>query len=165
MRDRVTRRAFFDAPEVRRIDRRLAERLWRRYGEDAVPLVEEIRRDPSLAEPVIAGTRSSHCELLHTARAEMVVTLVAAVEGHANVSVGNVVGSNVFNLLVVLGTCASLRPVEVPHGGSGDLLALAALSALLMVVSMSYSRRIVRVEGSGLLVLYLVYMGGRSLLG
>jgi cation:H+ antiporter len=100
-----------------------------------------------------------------TSLPELAAGIAATVRGHLELAVGNVVGSNVFNLLIVLGTCASLRPVEVPHGGAGDLLALAALSGLLMVVSMSYSRRIVRVEGGGLLLLYLVYMSGRSFLG
>jgi cation:H+ antiporter len=97
-----------------------------------------------------------------TSLPELAAGIAATVRGHLDLAIGNVVGSNVFNLLVVLGTCSSLLPVPVPPGGAGDLLALAALSGLLMVVSMSYSRRIMRAEGAGLLLLYLAYASGRS---
>lgn len=99
-----------------------------------------------------------------TSLPELAAGVAAAVRGHLDLAVGNVVGSNVFNLLVVLGTCAFLKPVPVPPGGSADLLALAVFSALLLLVSLSYSRRIMRIEGGALLLLYLAYMSGRLLL-
>ena len=98
-----------------------------------------------------------------TSLPELAAGIAAAVRGHLDLAIGNVVGSNVFNLLIVLGACASIHPVPVPPGGAGDLLALAAMSGLLMVVAMSYSRRIMRAEGAGLLLLYLVYVGGRTI--
>jgi cation:H+ antiporter len=100
-----------------------------------------------------------------TSLPELAAGIAATVRGHLDLAIGNVVGSNVFNLLIVLGTCSTLHPVPVPPGGGGDLLALAVLSGLLMVVSMSYSRRIMRIEGAGLLLLYLTYVTGRTILG
>jgi glycerol-3-phosphate dehydrogenase len=69
------RRAYLKAARANAIEPELAERLWRRYGADAPALLEEIVRDPRMGEPVIEGTRARRCELVHAARAEMVVTL------------------------------------------------------------------------------------------
>lgn len=54
---------------------RLSHRLWRRYGTAAFSMLPEIGRHPKLAEPVSAGTEYRVCELQHSARNEMVVTL------------------------------------------------------------------------------------------
>ncbi|MEN8184282.1 MAG: calcium/sodium antiporter [Myxococcota bacterium] len=99
-----------------------------------------------------------------TSLPELAAGLVASARGHMDLAVGNVVGSNVFNLLVVLGACSLVHPVPVPPGGAGDLLVLAVFSGLLMVVALSYSRRILRIEGAGLLLLYLGYLTTRTLL-
>ena len=48
---------------------------------------------------------------LGTSAPEMVVTLLAAAQDHANVSIGNVVGSNIFNLFLTLGVCGAVWTV------------------------------------------------------
>ena len=53
----------------------LSTRLWRRYAESALRLLEEIRHDPSMAEVLIHGTEYIRAELHHAARREMVVKL------------------------------------------------------------------------------------------
>ncbi len=53
----------------------LSARLWRRYGAGAFPLLEAVRRDPHLAEPVVEGAELVRCELGEIARREMVVKL------------------------------------------------------------------------------------------
>jgi glycerol-3-phosphate dehydrogenase len=53
----------------------LTTRLWRRYGESALRLLEDIRADPSMAEALIAGTEYIRGELYHAARREMIVKL------------------------------------------------------------------------------------------
>lgn len=53
----------------------LAERLWRRYGVEAMALVEAIRRDPRAAEVVLPGAGFLRCELELVAEREMVVRL------------------------------------------------------------------------------------------
>jgi glycerol-3-phosphate dehydrogenase len=52
----------------------LTTRLWRRYGIDALTLLEQIRVDPVQAEIAIKGTECLRCELYHAARREMIVT-------------------------------------------------------------------------------------------
>lgn len=54
---------------------KLTQRLWRRYGANAIALLEDIRRDPKQAEVLIKATEYIRCELQETARREMVVKL------------------------------------------------------------------------------------------
>jgi glycerol-3-phosphate dehydrogenase len=53
----------------------LAARLWRRYGDDAALLLDEIERDPSAARPALPGTPDRCCEVAYAGRNEMVTTL------------------------------------------------------------------------------------------
>lgn len=53
----------------------ISERLWRRYGGRALGLLEDIRRDPAMAEVMIVGTEYLRCELYHAAKHEMVTKL------------------------------------------------------------------------------------------
>ena len=79
----AVRDAFFHQAKLLRLDEMTAKesteplstRLWRRYAESALPLLEEIRRDASMAEVLIAGTEYIRCELHHAAKHEMVEKL------------------------------------------------------------------------------------------
>jgi cation:H+ antiporter len=75
-----------------------------------------------------------------------------------------VIGSNIFNLLLVMGATATLRPIPVPAGGVADLAVLSLLSVALWVVCATRQRRIIRDEGALLLTIYVVYLSGRALL-
>jgi cation:H+ antiporter len=119
-----------------------------------------IARAAGISEAVIGLTLVA----IGTSLPELAASLVAAWRGHAGIAIGNVIGSNLFNLLLVLGVTATIWPIPVPEGGIIDLTALSILSVLLLVVCASPGRRIIRAEGAFLLALYLVYLGGRTLL-
>jgi glycerol-3-phosphate dehydrogenase len=53
----------------------LSERLWRRYGLRALGMLEDIRQDPTMSDSLIEGSEYLRCEILGTARHEMVVNL------------------------------------------------------------------------------------------
>ena len=53
----------------------LSDRLWRRYGQHAIPMLDAIEKEPKLAEPLIEGTGIRHCEIEYIRENEMVVTL------------------------------------------------------------------------------------------
>ncbi|WP_437726093.1 glycerol-3-phosphate dehydrogenase/oxidase [Sorangium sp. So ce861] len=77
------RRAFFQRARLLEVDaltppraaEQLSARLWRRYGAAARELLEEIRRDPRMAEALIEGAEDVRCEIAHAARHEMIVKL------------------------------------------------------------------------------------------
>jgi cation:H+ antiporter len=77
--------------------------------------------------------------------------------------VGNVVGSNIYNLLFVQGTTAIIRPVQVPAGGHADLLVMAAMTAVLLPLSMHRPRRIGRKGGALLLAAYVGFIAWRAI--
>lgn len=96
---------------------------------------------------------------LATSLPEIFASLVAARGGYADMAIGNVVGSNLFNLLFVLGTTSLITPVEVPpHRGWFDLAFMAGVTVLLWPLSRSGNNRIVRWEGLLLVACYGVYI-------
>jgi len=98
-----------------------------------------------------------------TSLPELTTTLFAAFKGHADLSIGNIVGSNIFNLLFVLGVSSSIHSVAIPAGGGFDLLMLAACSMILLLFANS-RRKLSRTEGWILLLGYTAYMLWRTVL-
>jgi cation:H+ antiporter len=98
-----------------------------------------------------------------TSLPELVASVVATVRGQAELAIGNVVGSNIFNLLLVLGVTTLVGPVPVPPHGELDLAVVALFSLILFLVSMTNDRKILRTEATVLLVLYFGYLGSRSI--
>ena len=94
---------------------------------------------------------------LGTSLPELAASLVAAVRGEAEFSVGNVVGSNIYNILAVIGIIAVIRPIGVGAGVRGfEFPALIAFTGLL--VGLMYRRnRISRVDGAILVAGYGVF--------
>jgi cation:H+ antiporter len=93
-----------------------------------------------------------------TSLPELATSIVAALRGEGDIAVGNVVGSNVFNLLGILGLSSMLAPLE--RGGIGlfDLGTMLFL-ALLLVPLMRSGFQLSRWEGSLLMACYAVYLG------
>ncbi len=89
-----------------------------------------------------------------TSLPELVTSVIATWKGQTDLAIGNVVGSNIFNLLLVNGLCAGLRPIPVPVGGLEDLYMMIFLALILLPLSITDNKRIVRWEGGLLLVFY-----------
>jgi cation:H+ antiporter len=102
-----------------------------------------------------------------TSLPEVVTSLMACRKGHADLAVGNVVGSNLFNILLVLGATATVAPVPVPvkpsllgiERGWGDLLVMLGLTVILLPMAATSRQHIRRWEGAFLLLCYLAYLG------
>jgi cation:H+ antiporter len=97
-----------------------------------------------------------------TSLPELATSVIATLRGHIDIAVGNVVGSNIFNILLVAGTTASIHPIPVPDMGYADLALTVLLSAALWFVALTRNRRIVRAEAALLMSLYLVYLTWRA---
>lgn len=92
-----------------------------------------------------------------TSAPELVVTLDAAVEGQPSIAMGNVVGSNVFNLGLILGGLALVRPVPIPHRVvSRDGLVLLVVGAVTTVFVLDL--RLGRIEGLALVGTWVAYV-------
>ena len=97
-----------------------------------------------------------------TSLPELTAGLIATLRGHMELAIGTVVGSNVFNLLLVLAITICIRPLEIPEHGMKDLFCALGLSIALLVVSMTNDRRILRVEAGLLLTVYIAYLSWRA---
>lgn len=97
-----------------------------------------------------------------TSLPELITSAIAAWRDEPDLAVGNVVGSNIFNLLFVLGLSATIRPIQVPSGGTTDLVVMALFAAVLLPLSMTHQRRMVRWEGCTLLAAYLTFVVWRA---
>ncbi|WP_256403504.1 calcium/sodium antiporter [Halorubrum salinum] len=95
---------------------------------------------------------------LGTSLPELAASVVAAVRGEAEFSVGNVVGSNIYNVLAVIGIVALVTPISVSPGVRGfEFPALLAFTAL--VVGLMYRHeRVSRADGSILTGGYLLFV-------
>lgn len=92
-----------------------------------------------------------------TSLPEFAASVVAAVRGQGDIAVGNVVGSNLFNILGVLGVAAVVEPLRSGHVDEVTLavfVGMAVVIAPLLYTEMELSRR----EGAGLLLVYGLYI-------
>ncbi len=93
-----------------------------------------------------------------TSLPELVTALVAVRKGHHDLAIGNVVGSNLFNLLLVLGVTAVIKPVPRPEYGLWDLGAMTTITVVLWLRALTHKLKVTRVEGALLLLAYVGYM-------
>ncbi len=91
-----------------------------------------------------------------TSLPELATSLVAAFRKEADVAIGNVVGSCLFNLLGILGVAALVSPIDAPGLEWGDLAVMLIISVALLPLAKS-GGRISRREGAVLLAAYVGY--------
>ena len=89
-----------------------------------------------------------------TSLPELVTSIVAARKGETDMAVGNVIGSNIFNILFILGTSSLLRPIGVNLASVFDILILIFVNAVTLIFSIT-SKKVQRGEGAVLLLLYV----------
>jgi cation:H+ antiporter len=93
-----------------------------------------------------------------TSLPELSISVIAAIRRHADVAVGNILGSNIFNLLGILGVSALLQPLPV-HARILQFDQWVMLgTSLLLLIFLHTERRLSRAEGGVLLVGYGVYV-------
>ena len=94
---------------------------------------------------------------LGTSLPELATSLVAAIRQEGDIAIGNVIGSNVFNILAILGISSLVVPLQAGGVGMVDLVVMTAF-AVLMLPLMRTGFRLCRLEGALLLVLYTGYV-------
>ena len=93
-----------------------------------------------------------------TSLPELVTSVVAAKKNEVDMALGNVIGSNIFNILLVLGVAAAISPVAFIMENVIDVIVLVVMSLIVWAFTWS-GRRIVRGEGIAMLLMYAGYMG------
>ena len=91
-----------------------------------------------------------------TSLPELITSVVAARKGHADLSVGNIVGSNIFNILAIIGISASIAGITVNDSMWSDYY-IMVIFALVLLPIMRTGFKISKLEGIALLAGYLIY--------
>lgn len=113
-----------------------------------------LARNLGISERIIGLTIVS----LGTSLPELTTSVIAAIKGNSDIAIGNITGSNIFNIFWILGASALIKPI--PLGNSQfDILANLLLSfVLFFFVFFSKDRKIDRKKGIGLVALYVGYL-------
>lgn len=95
-----------------------------------------------------------------TSLPELATSALAAYRKHSDIAVGNIVGSNIFNILAILGVSAVVRPAPYPASFNADMYVLTAATLLLLLVMFTGKRhKLDRWEASLMLAGYAGYVG------
>jgi cation:H+ antiporter len=91
---------------------------------------------------------------------ELVVSVVASWRKNPGISVGNIVGSNIFDFLGILGITTIFRPIPFTFGLTSDILVTLS-AAILLFLTMFVGRRytLSRAKGAIFVLTYLIYLG------
>jgi cation:H+ antiporter len=125
-------------------------------GRVIVLFAVELAREFGLTERVIALTIVS----AGTSLPELATSVVAVRKKNFDIAVGNIVGSNIFNIFFILGISAVITPIPLQSGANLDLIVNLAAGLLLFVFMFTgKGRRLERWEGMMFILIYLVYLG------
>ena len=92
-----------------------------------------------------------------TSMPELATSIVAAYKRKTDIAIGNIVGSNLFNILTIAGSCSLIHPIEAKNVNYIDLLVMLGISVLLLPLVKS-GQKISRTEGFVLILFYVIYM-------
>jgi len=92
-----------------------------------------------------------------TSLPELVVSAMAAYKNESDIALGNVIGSNIFNIYLILGACALLIPLNA-FASMNNIIILLLVS--LIIIPIVYTGKVIsRIEGGFLLIIYSLFMG------
>ncbi len=123
------------------------------FGSDfAVDAASELARIFGMSERFIGLTIVA----LGTSLPELFTSVSAAGKGNADIAIGNIVGSNIFNILFVIGTSSLMIPINFAKNFRADML-IAAAAGLALLLCAAKSKRLERWGGAVLLAGYCAY--------
>ena len=112
-----------------------------------------LARQLGVAENVIALTIIA----IGTSLPELVTSVIATRKGETDLAIGNVIGSDIFNILFIVGITASVKPISLDFTAFMDIIFMT-LSSTLVFIMLQKNRRIGRMKGMSMLAMYVVYM-------
>src|SRR6056297_2829666 len=113
-----------------------------------------IARDVGVPDAVIGLSLVA----IGTSLPELATAIVAAIRRHSDVVLGNVIGSNIFNILAILGVTVVIQPIEISTRFRDIDAPIMLGASLLLLVLLCATKRIGRLWGVLMLAVYLAYM-------
>lgn len=93
-----------------------------------------------------------------TSLPELVTSIIAAVKGNAQLALGNVLGSNIFNILLILGLSSAISPFDIIGFNVTDFIMLIASAVVVYVSAFTLGKcKVDRIEGVIFIAIYIVY--------
>ncbi|MBM7707617.1 calcium/sodium antiporter [Chryseomicrobium sp. FSL W7-1435] len=92
-----------------------------------------------------------------TSLPELVTSVTAALKKQVDIALGNIIGSNIFNIFFILGTSAAISPLTVDSKIFSDVWLMIGVTVLVIILART-KYKISRIEGSVLAVIYIVYV-------
>ena len=122
-------------------------------GELVVKSSQQIALNLGISETLVGLTIVS----IGTSLPELVTSIVAAKKGETDIALGNVIGSNIFNILFVLGISSTLSPILVNSQSLIDVLILLGITIICYIFTI-YNQRIGRTKGIIMALTYLIFI-------
>jgi cation:H+ antiporter len=92
-----------------------------------------------------------------TSLPELAASVMSAIRKHSDVALGNVIGSNIYNALFILGVTSLCMPIQIPAGMWIDMLIMTGVTALMIGIALGY-KKFTRATGVIFLISYAVYI-------
>mgnify|MGYP003310661375 CR=1 FL=1 len=121
-------------------------------GDLSVEGAKEIARFFGLSEAIIGLTIVA----LGTSLPELVTSVIAARKGESDIAVGNVIGSNIFNIFLILGTSATILPMTISSTYLYDMIMLMAVM-VLTYLPIAKTKKVTRGMGITMVLVYVAY--------
>ncbi|UOQ86872.1 calcium/sodium antiporter [Gracilibacillus salinarum] len=122
-------------------------------GELVVNSATEIALSFGMSETLVGLTIVA----VGTSLPELVTSVTAAIKKESDIAIGNIVGSNIFNILLVLGITAVISPLTIDNRVFFDIIVMLLLTIILLVFSRT-NFKVGRREGGFLTISYIAYM-------
>ena len=121
-------------------------------GDVSVEGAKEIARFFGLSEAIIGLTIVA----LGTSLPELVTSVIAARKGESDIAVGNVIGSNIFNIFLILGTSSTILPMTISSTYLYDMIMLMAVM-VLTYLPIAKTKKVTRGMGITMVLVYVAY--------
>ena len=118
----------------------------------AVAAAIDISHSIGISERIIGLTIIA----LGTSLPELVTSVIAAFKGESDIAIGNIVGSNIFNILFVLGITGVILPIPFSPTFMFDM-AVAILAIVLLMIFTTCNKKLGRIAGIVFVLLYVIY--------
>lgn len=126
-------------------------------GDFVVEHAVNIAKAINISEKVISLTIIA----IGTSLPELVTSVTAAIKGDSDIAIGNILGSNIFNILLILGVSAVITPIKYSISYNNQIIVLIIGTILLALFPfIGKKNEMTRVNGVAYLILYAIYLGG-----
>ena len=122
-------------------------------GQLVINSASEIARQFGMSEKLVGLTIVA----IGTSLPELVTSVVATIKKETDIAIGNVLGSNIFNILLILGISATISPISVNISVLPDLLFMLFVSMIIFFICL-IQKRIGKFSGILLTISYIIYM-------